>query len=275
MKTLFMLTSVIALLFLAAPNKIDAQEKKPITNADIVNMVKAAVPESNIVKAIQQSITNFDTSPQGLIELNKQGVSSKIIDAMQQAGAPTTPTQPTPKRPANNPRSNRQFPANALGQSVVILIDAEGRTEMKHSSPEGGRFNIGVMDVVNPLGSTKIKAVFKGNHAELRTKTTPAAFEGSIPNNVNPTDQVALVRLTQKKDTREIETGRYGVLSGNRTKSNQKDIVPITIEEIKEQNASRSTSKQYNIKPVNPLPPGEYAIVVGGVYYDLGVDSVK
>ena len=47
---------------------------KPLTNADIVSMVKAGMAESTIVLAIQHSSTVFDTSPQALISLQSQGV---------------------------------------------------------------------------------------------------------------------------------------------------------------------------------------------------------
>lgn len=53
-----------------------------MTNADVVEMVTAGLPESTIVLAIQQSQTNFDTSPKALILLKKQSVSQKILEAM-------------------------------------------------------------------------------------------------------------------------------------------------------------------------------------------------
>ncbi len=248
-----------------------AQQKKPITNADIVAMVKAELPESTIVVAIQQSPANFDTSPQALIELKTQGVSPKIIEAMLQAGVPTTPAQPARQPQANTPLSNQQPSSSGAGINGIVLIDATGRTEMKYSSLES-RADIGMMDVVNPFKSTKSKATLNGNHAKLRTTTTSPTFEASIANNANPSDQLVLVKLKPKSDRREIETGRAGIIGGVSTGFRKDDIVPITIEEISEQNTSGSFYKRYSIKTVNPLPPGEYALVAG-VYYDFGVDS--
>jgi hypothetical protein len=41
-----------------------AQTQKPITNADIVSMTKQSIDPTLIVKDIQSSGTDFDTSPQ-------------------------------------------------------------------------------------------------------------------------------------------------------------------------------------------------------------------
>lgn len=61
------------------------QEKKSLTNADIVTMIKAGLPESTIVLSIQQSPSNFDTSPDALIQLKNQGATAKILDSILQA----------------------------------------------------------------------------------------------------------------------------------------------------------------------------------------------
>jgi hypothetical protein len=84
-------TSIILLAFmLVACIGLSAQtqksEKKPLTNADVVSMVKAGLSESTIALAIQKSATDFDTSPQELISLKNQGVPQKVLDAMLTAG---------------------------------------------------------------------------------------------------------------------------------------------------------------------------------------------
>lgn len=63
------------------------QTQKPITNADIVNMTKQNFDASLIVKDIQSSNTDFDTSPQALIELKNAGVDTSVMDAMLSAQA--------------------------------------------------------------------------------------------------------------------------------------------------------------------------------------------
>lgn len=72
-----------------------AQNKKPLTNSDVVQMVKAGFNETTIDEAIQADPTAFDTSVQALIALKNEGVSQKVIDAMLAAkvgkSAPASP----------------------------------------------------------------------------------------------------------------------------------------------------------------------------------------
>jgi hypothetical protein len=53
-----------------------------LTNADIVRMVKAGIPEDIIVREIQMSETNFVTNPNALIELKKQHVPDRVLGAI-------------------------------------------------------------------------------------------------------------------------------------------------------------------------------------------------
>ena len=56
--------------------------KTTATNADVVELSKAGLPESTVILALGQSETNFDTSSKALIELSKQKVGNKVLAAM-------------------------------------------------------------------------------------------------------------------------------------------------------------------------------------------------
>ncbi len=71
-------------------------QKKPLTNADIISMVKAGLAESTIVLDIQLSSTDFDTSPPELISLKSHGVPQKVLDAMLTAGSAKPIPPPAP-----------------------------------------------------------------------------------------------------------------------------------------------------------------------------------
>ncbi|MGB7022739.1 MAG: hypothetical protein WBD73_02985 [Candidatus Acidiferrales bacterium] len=58
------------------------QAQKPLTNAGVVKMVKAKLSESVVVATIQSSPANFDISPDGLIALQKAGVTQNEMDAI-------------------------------------------------------------------------------------------------------------------------------------------------------------------------------------------------
>lgn len=76
--------AVVVLLFLSMSGLAAGQQRSraPITNRDVIDMVKAGISERTILLEFHKKPTAFDTSPEGLIELKKSGVSEKIIDAM-------------------------------------------------------------------------------------------------------------------------------------------------------------------------------------------------
>ena len=87
-------------LFVALPVPFSAQAAtdNTITNADIVKMVKAGIPESIILREIQTSRTDIGASPTALIELKNHGASEKILGAVldSQNGANQPLSQPRP-----------------------------------------------------------------------------------------------------------------------------------------------------------------------------------
>lgn len=56
---------------------------QPLTNEDIIKMVKAQLSTNIIIATIDSANFNFDVSPTGLIGLKEAGVEDRIIEAMQ------------------------------------------------------------------------------------------------------------------------------------------------------------------------------------------------
>src|SRR5215469_14878004 len=74
---------VLAVLVVtAAASFAQLTNDAPLTNADIVKMVKAGIPESVILRKVQMSESNFTTSPNALIELKRQHVPDDVMAAM-------------------------------------------------------------------------------------------------------------------------------------------------------------------------------------------------
>jgi hypothetical protein len=82
-KKLIILTGFLVLAVCwAAP----AQERqKPLTNADVIRMVKAKVPESVVISAIQAGPAKFTISPDALIKLHDAGVTEQEMNAIMAA----------------------------------------------------------------------------------------------------------------------------------------------------------------------------------------------
>ena len=82
----------LASTLLLSMSGVAQQGKKPLTNEDIIKMVKAGLPENTVILAIQKSSNKFDTSPDALITLKNAGVTQKVLDAILQAEAsPSAP----------------------------------------------------------------------------------------------------------------------------------------------------------------------------------------
>lgn len=99
-KSVGMLATACLLLLGGLVPMICAQPaQKPLTNADVIKMVKGGLPESVVVSAIQSRPAKFDVSPDALIALHKAGVTQGEMDAIMTASGNHTPGASAP-RPA-------------------------------------------------------------------------------------------------------------------------------------------------------------------------------
>ena len=94
----------LLLLLLLASVATTARAQQPLTNQDVIQLVKGGLPESVILNAIANQPTQFDISAQALIALKTAGVSDKIIQQMLIAAAGSKKasggTLPSPSGPA-------------------------------------------------------------------------------------------------------------------------------------------------------------------------------
>lgn len=100
LRTAFVLFLSLYLAFPTALAQVQIPEK-PLTNADVIEMVKANVATETIIAKIEVSRCHFDTNPSVLAELKYRGVPGSIIIAMADApyGAPRNSRTQTPGAP--------------------------------------------------------------------------------------------------------------------------------------------------------------------------------
>jgi len=91
---------------------------KPLTNDDVVAMVKGGLPENTIINAINAQDSNFDVSATALIKLKQQAVNAKIMDAMLAAANKKHGAAPAPA-PAPAPAA---APVATAGQPSVAVF---------------------------------------------------------------------------------------------------------------------------------------------------------
>ncbi len=101
-----------------------AQDHSALTNKDVMDMVKKGLNESVIVKIIQASDTNFDTSPDAMTQMQSGGASVKVMDAMLKAGANKKKAAATALPPAS-PTPMSTTPADPNTGKVLLKEGTE------------------------------------------------------------------------------------------------------------------------------------------------------
>ncbi len=246
-----------------------AEGAKPLTNQDVVQMVKAGLPESTILLSIKNSPADFQTAPTDLIALKKAGISQPVLDAMLTHGAESV-------APSGMPGSRGDFNPEEL-----MLIDGGATTPMRYLTPQ-------MRHAVRALGYGGVAgyAALRGPQASLRLKSNQPEFLLAVPENAQPESYYTLVNLAVRKNgTREIMVGG-GYMSYSTGVANDR-IVATVSEKLADQSAAPKNFVIYRIKTSSALPSGEYAVVLynsqiravgyfaSGLdsYFDFGVDG--
>jgi hypothetical protein len=265
---------LILLLTLGLSPLAIAADAKPMTNQDVINMLRAKLPENTILMAVRAAKPEFDTSADGLIKLKTAGVSQGVIEAIiavQSGGGSGTSV------------SGSAGPAAATGSwnpEEVILLDGGGRTPMRYLTPQ-------MRNAIRGLGWGGMAqyAVLRGASASLRLKSRQPEFLLAVPNNAQAESYYTVVLLAvRKNNSREIMVG--GGYMGYSTGVATDRIIATASEKLSDQSAAPANFVIYRIKTSQPMPPGEYAFVLYNSqvkvigyfatgldsYYDFGVD---
>ncbi len=129
------------------PTKPESKSKKVLTNEDVVLLVEAGLSEEVIISVIQKSPTEFDLTPEALIELKQEGVSDAIIKAMV---GPSS-VKPLEKAPTG----------------TVVVMSEIGEAEVYLSDEYLGKVN---EELVLPAGVHTLKIAYKDFTIEKTVK---------------------------------------------------------------------------------------------------------
>lgn len=258
---------LILCLHLVAFTVFAQDAQRTMTNDDVVEMVKAEVPEAVIIKAIRESESDFDTSTKTVVELYRKGVSPQILEAMIQPDAAAS------KNENENPPKTCQ-PANLAcvqgsAPNEVLLISRGQRTPMKRSQTNS-RFT-----GVSVFAKTRFHIYLENNRSLFRLTDRTPEFETSLPSDIDASEKLVLVRFKSGSGRRDVEIDEYKGPRSHKGIENE-FVVPTTFEALRTQTlADGRKYTLYMIKTVGPLSPGEYAFVPRSVfrdYYDFGID---
>jgi hypothetical protein len=242
---LSLLVLLIAMSFGFSQNQPIADQQSSITNTRIVEMSKLGLDDDIIIAKIKNGTCEFQLEDTDLINLKKAGVSPKIIAAMLDANALTSPRVVV---------DNTLVPIHTMGQSKI-----------------GGRLG---HDVSLGFKSVKEKAYLDGPHSSIVSSPSPM-IEIDLPK-ADTIDNFILVQMDEKNNRRELEVEARGGLVGAKN--------GIRAEAIRKTHAIALGGNRFQMG-TDPLKKGEYIIyVVGspdsirGIYgrgYDFSVRNVE
>lgn len=246
-----------------------AADQAPMTNADVVKMVEAKLPESTVVMAIRSAEPAFDTSTDSLIQLTGAGVPSAVIEAMiaAQGGGSTAGGKDAGASGLFNPEE-------------VLVIDHDTQLTMRYITPES-RIKARALG----FGGMAQYAVLRGVSASQRLNDSQPEFILAVPSNAQAESYYTIVNLAVRKNgSREILVGGgyYGYSSGVATDR----IIKSTSQLLPDQSMAPEGFNIYRINVEQPMAKGEYALVLynsqirtlgyfaaaADSYFDFGVD---
>ena len=174
----------LAAIFAAPP----AFGAAPMTNADVILLVKSGVNETNIIAAIQQAGNGFDTSPAGLASLAQAKVSQNIIDAINKHAPPPATAAPN---------------ASAQGNDKVAKTLDELQTLKDTQSPKNLSLAERVMeqDKRRQLIAAKTHALYTANPGDPRRWEAVALMFANAPSFFKSTTDTGPTSYSSVTDT--------------------------------------------------------------------------
>lgn len=238
----------------------------PLTNADVLRMVEAKLPESTIVLAIRGSEARFDVAPDALISLSRAGVPAAVVDAMIQKSQGASGTAAA---------------AGGDWNPEEIVLREDGKETVMRYMPATFRTAARGMG----FGGVGMYAVLNGAAANLRLSSNRPTFIIAVPGNAQPESYLTLANFAvRRNNTREVSVG--GGYMSYSTGIARDRIVQTEGKPLADQSRAPKGYVLFEISPKSPLPPGEYALITynsqvktlgffaSGTdsYFDFGVD---
>jgi len=248
-----------------------------MTNADVIKLLEAQMPDSVILQSIASSTTKFDTSANALIALKNKGASAAVLNAV------ISPKSLTAAPAAGAAPAGRTAPvaaSNAINPEEAIVVQNGQETSMQYIVAQ-------MRTAARALGFGGMAsyATLTGTRAARRLPSEGFEFIVSVPKNAQVAGYVTLASFAIRNNgTREVSTG--GGYMSYSSGINKDRVVAISSEQLADQSRAREGFVLYKVKPERALPVGEYALIfytaevrVAGFFaqaansfYDFGVD---
>jgi len=263
-------------LSLASPSSAEV-----MTNQTVLSLLKAGLGDDLVIAKINSEPCNYDVSTNTILSLKSSGASEKVIAAMVTRCASASDSRGI----AGDDNSPDPMVRHSPG--IYVREDWQNPSSLDLISPSksSGIKTSGNGSILFPLVA---KLILPGASGRLSVPTANPTFYFYFNLNdqavndfgqehagaAQSPDSFALVRLKQRRDTRELEMGRASEFGGSLV-SFRKGI------SLKSSIPFRTENKAPGIYEVSagPLDPGEYAFVFTGGdssarVYDFTVASI-
>jgi len=200
---------LIAVLLLISGLAI-AQSGKPLTNDDVVQMVKGGFDESTTIAAIDAAITTFDTSVPALMALKTAGVSEKIISSMLAATKKKTEVAKNTAPASTAPAAAAAAPNPDVPEDVGVYVKLKGSLgEVYAEIVDWKSGGVGKSMLTGGFTKGHINAVVKDPKSKLQI-APPMEFVIKCTEGITPSEYM-LLKLDEKNDRREFRAVTGGV----------------------------------------------------------------
>lgn len=261
-------------------------QENPMTNADVVSLLKAGLPATVVVSKIRTSKTNFDTSTNAILALNKDGVPSDVISAMLETkgGYSESPTPPKNSGSPAAPPTDDSDPALRGITEPGIYVYQDGKmSAIEPTVFSGTKMNPLASVMTYGLAKMKIKAKVRGSGANMRIanaqpvfyfvfnpdfKNSGAVMAGTwlgLP--ATSPAEFMMVQMAVKSASREATIGSYQLFSGSNTGADDKDVREYKFDKVR--------PGIYKVVPKSSLATGEYCFYYAADVSGLGISGGK
>ena len=292
------LLSIALLITLLTLNAAPQTASKPLTNDDVISLLKGGLEEGTVISAIKSQPSQFDLSAPALLKLKQDGVSSQVMDAMmatpsahQNAAASATSGTPSvvllqgggarQELPASRTQlvqtKTKAASLSALASDgalahamastatqVATMAALRGGSVMGASvlSNAGGLMG-GFMSHRKPT-VTEVWAL-PGQKCDTQVHENTPSFEVNFANipGVNAQEfEPVLVKLTPSNNNFRLVGATQAKQDVFESSAMDWEVYSSFVEERVSAQAKRIATAQYQLQPSAALQPGEYGVVL-------------
>lgn len=248
MKKLFYL-----LFFCFITLAISAQTEK-LTNQSVLDMIEMGFSDDVILTKIKTSEVNFDTSIEAIKILKQKKVSDAVIMAIMNGN------NKAEKADATDLKTGIYVQQDGDALKILPTVFSGTKTNTLGAAFSYGIASAKIKSVMNNAQSTNVINNAQPEFWFYFTKQDNNNFNVGASNwwfaSASSPNEFALVKLVEKKNKRELTTGKVNAYSGSNLGVDDKSTIPFNIEIIDDYT--------YKVIPKESLENGEYCFFYQG-----------